>query len=199
MPKKKVERVRPGANHDGIAAREHAFIEAYLSNGNNATQAAKTAGYSEKSAHVYGCNLLKKANVAKIISERQSELASKYKLTTEDVLAELAKIVRADLRNLFDENGALLPPGQWPDEVAGSVASVEVFEEFAGRGEDRESVGFTKKLKLWDKNSALEKAMKMLGMFQKDNEQSKPEIKVETSDAELARRVAFLLRKGMKV
>jgi phage terminase small subunit len=34
-------------------------------------------------------------------------------------------------------------------------------------------VGQVKKVKLWDKNSALEKAMKHLGLFEKDNSQDK--------------------------
>jgi hypothetical protein len=51
------------------------------------------------------------------------------------------------------------------------VASVEVVEEFAGTGAKRVQIGWVKKVKLWDKNPSIEKAMKFLGMFEKDNKQ----------------------------
>jgi hypothetical protein len=72
-----------------------------------------------------------------------------------------------------------------------SVASVEVFEEFQGPGEDRQLIGYTKKVKLWDKNAAIDKLMRPtrgreaspthrrqrvqglahLGVYKRDNEQ----------------------------
>jgi hypothetical protein len=39
------------------------------------------------------------------------------------------------------------------------------------RGKDRRLIGYTKKLKLWDKNAALDKAAKHLGLYERDNAQ----------------------------
>lgn len=44
-------------------------------------------------------------------------------------------------------------------------------EEFEGSGEDRKFVGYTKKYKIADKNTALEKLAKHLGLYEKDNTQ----------------------------
>ena len=65
----------------------------------------------------------------------------------------------------------LLPPDQWDDAPAAAVASVEREELFAGSGKDRQLVGHTVKVKLWDKNSAAEKLMRHLGLFERDNKQ----------------------------
>lgn len=83
----------------------------------------------------------------------------------ESVLAELRKIGFSDLRQLFAADGSLLPPKDWPQHAAASVASVEVDELFEGTGQAREQVGVTRKVKLWDKMRALEMIGKNLSMF----------------------------------
>jgi hypothetical protein len=62
-------------------------------------------------------------------------------------------------------------PREWDDATAAAVASIEIVEEFSGTGADRKLVGHTKKVKLWDKNAALEKALKHLGLYERDNTQ----------------------------
>lgn len=60
----------------------------------NATAAAKRAGYSEKTAHVIGCENLKKPNVREYIQKRLDELT----LSAEETLKSLSDIARADLK-----------------------------------------------------------------------------------------------------
>ncbi|OGT02152.1 MAG: hypothetical protein A2143_00715 [Gallionellales bacterium RBG_16_57_15] len=173
-PKKK--RIKAGNGKLTAAGRRKLFIEAYITNGGNATEAAKTAGYSEKTAYSQGGRLLKHAEIQQLLAQRQQQLAEKYELTTESIIAELSKLVHADIRLLFDANGALKPMKDWPDGVASAVGGVEVVEMAGGMNINGESgvshvPMFTKKVKLWDKNSAIEKAMKHLGMFKEDNNQ----------------------------
>ncbi len=165
------KKVKPGTSKQAADDRKKAFAEAYIANERNGKQAAITAGFSPRTAESQASRLLKDVKVQQIIRERQNELAKKHELTTESIIAELAKIVHSDPRKLFDEHGALLPVHLWPDDMAAAVASVEVFEEFVGQGADRVSIGYTKKLKLWDKNPAIDKAMKHLGLFEQDNKQ----------------------------
>ena len=161
------KRTRPkaGRGRQAVAHRRMLFVEAYIANGNNATEAAKQASYKETGAHTQGPRLLKDDEVRKILAQRQAEIAKKFALTAENVIAELSKIVHADMRKLFTEDGKLLPMDQWPEDIASAISSVEIDELFAGRGNQREQIGFTKKLKLWDKNSALTLAMRHLGML----------------------------------
>lgn len=57
------------------------------------------------------------------------------------------------------------------DDTAAAVASFE--QKLIKKG--RKIVGQIVKIRLWDKNAALEKAMKFHGLFEKDNKQRPPE------------------------
>jgi hypothetical protein len=73
--------------------------------------------------------------------------------------------------NALRAPGCMKDPREWDDATAAAVASIEIVEEFSGTGADRKLVGHTKKVKLWDKNAALEKALKHLGLYERDNTQ----------------------------
>lgn len=175
-------RVKASSGQASAADRRALFVEAYIANGGNATQAAIAAGFSPKSAGQQGSELLKHPNVTANIAERRNELREASRLTTENVARELAKLVFADPRKFIDEAGNIKPLHELDDDSAGALASLEVFEEFEGHGKDREQIGVTKKIKLWDKNAAIEKAMKHLGMFETDNRQKTPIIFMDAED-----------------
>jgi phage terminase small subunit len=166
--KKPAAKPKAGTSKEAAAARKAKFIEAYIANGENATDAALQAGYAASSARERGYELVKDREVIAALKKRREALARKFELRTEDVLRELARIVHADPRKAFDEQGNLLPVNQWPDEVAAMIASVECDEI---KGEGGVILGMTKKIKIWDKNSAIDKAMKHLGQYEKDNAQ----------------------------
>lgn len=170
-PKQVTVRGSTRASAAVMAEREQMFIEAYITNGGNGANAARAAGYAVKHAKRQAVEMLKRPNVIQALAERRGKLARKYELTTESVICELSKIVHADPRRMFAANGTILPVKDWPDDVAGMVASIEVDELFEGSGKEKVWTGYTKKVKLWDKNSAIEKAMKHLGLFAEDNKQ----------------------------
>lgn len=103
--------------------------------------------------------------VVRRIAELAAKSLAKAELSVERIDIELARIISSDLRRLFGANGEMLPPAQWPDDIASAVAAVEVSERFEGVGESRRSVGHTKKIKVWDKTTALELGMKRLGLL----------------------------------
>ena len=160
-----------GRSAAAMAEREQMFIEAYIANGGDGAKAARAAGYAEKWAGRQAVTMLRRPNVVKALAARREKLARKYELTSDSVIAELARIVHADPRRLFGNDGTLLPMQDWPDDMAAVVASVETDELFDGQGVGRKLIGYTKKVKFWDKNSGIEKAMKHLGLFAEDNKQ----------------------------
>lgn len=168
---KKTAKVIENAQKLTVAERRTAFIEAYLQNGGNATQAALAAGFSQRSAYSTGGRLVKHAEVSAQIEQRQAQLRQKFELTTETLLLSLRQAVMFDPRKLYDENGNLKPIADLDDDTALALTGLEQSEEFAGRGEGRAQVGVTKKVKWLDKNVARDQANKILGMYQKDNEQ----------------------------
>lgn len=77
----------------------------------------------------------------------------------ESVLQELRHISFSDVREVYDEQGRLKNPADWPDNVARIIAGVETTEM---KGDES---GEMKKLKLWDKLKAIELLGKNLKMF----------------------------------
>ncbi|MCH8506461.1 MAG: terminase small subunit [Ectothiorhodospiraceae bacterium] len=168
MMTKKVART---SSKDSAARKRARFIDAYIANGGNATDAAKTAGYSEKTAYAQGHRLLKHAEVQRALVERQEKLAQKYELTVESVIQSLANAVHFDPRKLYKEDGSLKPIHELDDATADAITGLEVVTM---GGEDAGVTLYTRKVKWLDKNTAREQAMKHLGQYQADNTQRSP-------------------------
>lgn len=165
---------KAGTSKAEAAERRMKFIEALIANGGNATQAAVQAGFSAKTADQQGSRLLKDVKVQAELEARRQKLRERFQLTTENVLQEVARISFFDPRSLLDSKGNLRNINDLDEDTARAIASVEVTEEFSGRGESRQSIGFTKKVRVFDKNAALDKAMKHLGLLKSTVELTGP-------------------------
>jgi phage terminase small subunit len=149
-----------------LTPKQEMFVAEYLID-LNATQAAKRAGYSEKTAEQYGHQLLKKTLVADAIAEAQAKRAGRTEITQDRVLAELAKLGFYDIRKavrwggipeVAQDGGHIYPVEMVPsedldDETAAAISEVSL------------TAGGVK-IKMHDKLAALEKMGKHLGMFQ---------------------------------
>ncbi len=159
----KSKRVKQGTSKEAAAKRRKLFIEAYVSNGGNGLQAAIKAGFSPRSAGVTACQLLKEPNIRAEINRRTVEVLAiaqeKTGVTIATVLGELRALVHSDPRRFFDAKGKLLNVNELDADTAAALASFEVTD------------GRTKRIKLWDKNSAITNAMKHLGLFEEDYNQ----------------------------
>lgn len=76
------------------------------------------------------------------------------KVEGQKVVRAVATVAFQDIRKAFDERGNLLPIHDLPDEVAGAIAGIEIFEEYEGKGADRVFTGYTKKIKFTDRIGA---------------------------------------------
>ena len=75
-----------------LTARQRAFCDAYVSCG-NATQAARDAGYSKKTAYVIGHENLRKPHIIEHIKAKQNEISSQRILTAtqrQEILSDIA-------------------------------------------------------------------------------------------------------------
>jgi phage terminase small subunit len=162
------QRTKAGSSREETKRRKANFIEAYIANGGNATQAAVTAGYSERTAKQQGSRLLTDVDIKAVLDARARSLADRYRLNTENVLKETARIAFFDVANCFGENGALLDVRTIPEDTRRALSSVEVVE--MSQGPDSLPL-YVKKIRVSDKNVALERAFKHLGLFREDNEQ----------------------------
>jgi phage terminase small subunit len=131
----------------------------------NATQAAIRAGYSEHTARQIASELLSKPHVQAEIQRLADKRAAKLDLKAEDVLREVMRLAMVDISEAFNEDGSLKPIKEIPVEVRRAIASVEVDELFEGHGDDREQVGYTRKVKFWDKVKTLQLLGQHLKLF----------------------------------
>ena len=81
------------------------------------------------------------------------------------IIEQLIGMVTADLTKAFAQDGTLLPIDQIPANVRHWIAGIEIEEVFAGKGEERRQIGYTKKIKFWDKVRSTELLMKNLKML----------------------------------
>lgn len=156
-----------------MKAKHRRFCEEYIID-LDGTAAAIRAKYSAKRAKVTASELLKRQDVKDYLSQVQKKVADKLEFSAIGVLDQLKKIVFNDPRKFFDEHGNMIPIKDLPDDCAAALSSIEINEEFQTVNNVKIFTGYTKKIKFWDKNAAVDKAMKHLGLFEKDNEQSKP-------------------------
>lgn len=102
----------------GREQRAILFVEAYITNGNNGTKAAISAGFSPNGADVQAVRMLGNASVRGAIAKRQAELANKYALTADLVIRELSRIVHLDPRKFFNADGSLKRVVDMDDDCA---------------------------------------------------------------------------------
>lgn len=172
------------ARVDGLLPKQAKFVAEYLISG-NATQAALAAGYSPKTAYKIGAENLRKPQIASLLEVKQSEIAARQderlaamELTQARVQREIARIAFFDPRKMFHADGRPKDVTELDDDTAACIVGLDVLEEWVGHGEDRVLVGHVKKYKIANKNVALDQASKILGMYEKDNEQTKPNVRV---------------------
>ena len=140
--------------------KQSRFVAEYLID-LNATEAAKRAGYSDKTAYSVGWEILKKPEIQVAIKVAQDARSKRTEITVDRVLQELAKIAFFDPRKLFDSDGNVKQVHELDDDTAGAIAGLDVQDLI----EDRQVIGYTKKYKIADKNTALANCMKHLGML----------------------------------
>lgn len=155
-----------------LSPQQEKFCLAYLE-AESASEAYRIAyptsrKWKDNAVHVNASKLLADARIMLRIKELRAEVAARTTVSEARVVEEVARIGLLDPSRMFDERGNLLPITQMPAEVRAAIASFEVVEV---PGEDGGTLLQVKKVKLVDKNSALEKLMKHLGMFEKDNAQ----------------------------
>ena len=82
-----------------LTPKQSAFVDAYCSNGGNATQACITAGYSVKTAQEMGAQNLLKLIIKNAIELRQKPIAEKFKVTREYLVEKLNNVIMDDVKD----------------------------------------------------------------------------------------------------
>lgn len=130
-----------------------------------ATEAAKRAGYSERSAYQIGHQLLKNVEVKKAMEEIYQDRQSQFHADGLYVKSKLLAVSEADWSKFVIMGRAGINDIESiPEEIRKMITSIDRVETTYGRGEDRETT-VTYKFKLMDKTKCLELLGRAQGLF----------------------------------
>ena len=142
-----------------LSAKQQAFVEHYLRCW-NASEAARLAGYSEKTAGSIGYENLKKPQISEAIQERLAEL----KMGTDEVLLRLADHARATMEDFVN------PELESVDLMrAAERDKLHLVKKFSRTTTDKST---NISIELYDAQSALVTMAKLLGMMKDEVDHS---------------------------
>jgi phage terminase small subunit len=160
--------------------KERMFVDYYLNEGLDQTKAAIKAGYSAKSAHAIGNQIMRRPHIKKAIGKAAKEVHEELTLTTEEVLKQLYYIVTRDVREFVDEEGIALPLHKLGDRAAQSVDGFDQeINEYVNLETGIKTRTIKNKLKLVGKAGAIDMAMKYQGLFKQDNDQKQTHVTLD--------------------
>lgn len=96
-----------------LTPKQSRFVDEYLID-LNGTQAAIRAGYARSGARTEGARLLANADIQAEVDIAKADRAKRTGINATWVLDRLRDEIEADLADLYDENGALVPVAEWP-------------------------------------------------------------------------------------
>lgn len=144
-----------------LTDRQMLFCMEYINCRFNGTEAAKKAGYSENTANEQAARLLANVSIQKFIQELKNDLGKRVGITAEMIAVEMGKVAFSNIGNMMTVDGGIKQIAVMDEKDSAVISSLEVFEEKARDTGD--VIGFTKKLKLYDKLKALSDLNVMLG------------------------------------
>lgn len=148
----------------GLTARQQAFVNEYLTCW-NASEAARRAGYSERTANEQGSRLLANVSISDEIQRRVSEMTT----TADEVLVRLTSHARGSMDDFleFDESGQpTLDLNK--ARMAGKLGVVRKFNETEVTHTAKNGDTFTTKrvnIELYPADGALDKLMRYHGLY----------------------------------
>mgnify|MGYP001323062844 CR=1 FL=1 len=145
--------------------KQLAFAHEYVKDW-NATQAAKRAGYSEKTAYSQGFDLLKNPEIQAYIGKIINSAANRAEISVARVLEELALIGMSDLRHYtIDDDGHVSLADGAPESAIRAVSSLKRKVRTRTDRDGNTEREVDAEIRLWDKPRGLDMIGKYLAMF----------------------------------
>ena len=169
----------------GLTQKREAFCQAFVRLGNSSNayrECYSTSNMKPETVNNRAYELLKNGDIKARIEVLQKEVADRNKITIDELVKDLAGMVRFDIAEMYKSDGSLKPIHEMSPQARAMITEIDTFEEFSGTGKKRKLIGHTKSLKIIRKLDAVEKLMKHLGGYKKDNEQKKPEILINWNE-----------------
>lgn len=158
-------KVQAGSSKNAAAHKRALFVEAFLANGENATQAAISAGYSPKTAGSAGGRLLQLVEIQDQLARRRAQFAKTFEVTAESTTRSLAAALNFDFGSLWTPGGKLKQPHELDPEVRKCIQGVKT-ERLVVNGEMKDIVVEY----IWqDRVRVREQAMRKFNLYAEEN------------------------------
>jgi phage terminase small subunit len=153
-----------------LTEKQERFCQAYIEFGNKSEayrQAYDADAMNSNTVHVKACELFNNGKISVRIEELQNEIRERNKIKIDDVLSVLTDMIKFDISELYDENDNLKSIHDIPKSHRQMISSIKSDHLYGGK----EIIGETKEIKTLNKLDVIEKFMKHLGGYEKDNSQ----------------------------
>jgi len=160
-----------------LTIKQEAFCQAFILHGDKSEAYRGAYNTSRMKPETVNRNAFELFNDNKIttrISYLRKQIEEDNKTTIGEIVSTLSDMLRFDIGELYDENGKLKNIHDIPKKARLMISQLDSDEIKAYEGGETIIIGQTKKLKVFDKLNAVEKLMKHLGGYEKDNEQKAP-------------------------
>jgi len=182
-----------------LTPKQSRFVEEYLID-LNGKQAAVRAGYSAKSAEAQASRLLRNTAVQAALGEAMQARSQRTEVTADRVVAELAKLAFADMRDYWPRPGETIDLHRLDEDRTAAISEFTIDEtETCPKDGGPTVIKRKTRIKLYDKKAALDSLARNLGMFVDRHEINTFEQRViNMTPAERLQMAAEIIRDGQK-
>lgn len=165
-----------------LLEKQKRFCEEYVKDFNGSA-AARRSGYSVKTSKEAAAQLLNKSTVQEYLAGLISDIQKRHELEVDSLIVELKRIAFSDLANYYGEDNSILPVNEIDKEARSAIEQYADFKTDTKYGKKE-----VRKIKLNSKLDAIEKLMRYMGAYERDNKQKNDIYNRSTDDlvAELA-------------
>lgn len=159
-----------------LTPKQESYCQNYIICGNQSAAyriAFDAEAMNANTVAVEACRLHSDPNITLRIKQLRQEVYERNKVTIDEIVQNLAGMMRFDIADLYDDDGKLLPLRQMPLEARQMISQLDTDELFDFIEGEKVFTGYTKKVRTYSKLDAVEKLMKHLGGYEKNNEQLK--------------------------
>lgn len=164
---------------NSLTIKQENFCQAYIRLGDKSAsyrESYNTSNTKPESINRLAFALFENVNITSRIEELRNSISDRNEIEIDELVKCLAGMVRFDVGELYDENGCLKNIHEMSLTARQMITQLDTLEQYNKNGE---ALGTTKKIRTIPKLDAIEKLMKHLGAYEKDNKQ-KAETKEKT-------------------
>ena len=151
---------------DSLNYRQRAFVREYVKD-ENATQAARRAGYNGKAVGIQAHVLLNLAKIRHAVDVLKAQRVAAVGVSQESILHEMNLLATSCLENyVLSDEGQVTPAPGAPEGVMGALQSIKrkVRVHYNADG-DIDGRTYDVEMKLWDKPTPLKLMGRHIGLF----------------------------------